>query len=64
LLLREQVVGRYGRFGAGGGVSVVMSMLWGWWVDGHRPHRWDVGGASLCLIGVALIMFAPRHTAP
>ena len=39
-------------------------MLWGWWVDGHRPDRWDVGGAALCLTGVALIMYAPRGDAP
>ena len=32
-------------------------------VDGFRPDRWDVAGALVCLVGVALIMYAPR-TAP
>lgn len=54
----------FGRvYAAYGGVFVVMAMLWGWWIDGHRPDGWDVTGALLCLIGVALIMYAPRGTA-
>lgn len=51
----------FGRvYAAYGGVFVVMSMLWGWWIDGQRPDRWDVLGAALCVAGVALIMYAPR----
>jgi small multidrug resistance family-3 protein len=29
-------------------------------MDGYRPDRWDVIGAVICLIGVAVIMYAPR----
>jgi small multidrug resistance family-3 protein len=29
-------------------------------LDGLRPDRWDVAGALICLIGVAIIMYAPR----
>ena len=29
--------------------------------DGVRPTRWDVRGAGLCLSGMAVIMFGPRH---
>jgi small multidrug resistance family-3 protein len=29
-------------------------------VDGFRPDRYDVIGAAVCLIGVAVIMYAPR----
>lgn len=43
-----------------GGVFVVMSLLWGWWVDGIRPDRFDVIGAMIALIGVGIIMYAPR----
>ncbi|HEY1094316.1 MAG TPA: hypothetical protein VGE61_06415 [Glycomyces sp.] len=25
-----------------------------------RPDRWDTIGAAICLIGVAVIMYAPR----
>ena len=43
-----------------GGVFVAGSLLWGVVVDGFRPDRWDVAGALVCLIGVGLIMYAPR----
>jgi len=50
-------------YAAYGGVFVVLSLLWGWWLDGTKPDRADVIGAALCLIGVAVIMYWPR-TAP
>ena len=51
----------FGRvYAAYGGVFVALSVLWGWWVDGHRPDRWDAVGAAVCLAGVAVIMYAPR----
>jgi len=43
-----------------GGVFVVGSLTWGVLVDRFRPDRWDVTGAALCLVGVAVIMYAPR----
>ena len=43
-----------------GGVFVAGSLLWGMLVDGFRPDRWDVAGAVVCLVGVGLIMYAPR----
>ncbi len=43
-----------------GGVFVVGSLLWGVLVDGFRPDRYDIIGAGFCLIGVAVIMVAPR----
>lgn len=43
-----------------GGVFVAGSLLWGMVVDGFRPDRYDVGGALLCLVGVAVIMYSPR----
>lgn len=43
-----------------GGVFVAGSLLWGVLVDGFRPDRWDVAGALICLLGVAVIMYAPR----
>jgi small multidrug resistance family-3 protein len=43
-----------------GGVFVVGSLLWGVVVDGFRPDRYDVIGAAICLVGVAVIMYAPR----
>jgi small multidrug resistance family-3 protein len=43
-----------------GGVFIVGSLAWGVIFDGFRPDRFDLGGAAICLIGVAVIMYAPR----
>ena len=43
-----------------GGVFVAGSLAWGMVVDGFRPDRYDVVGALVCLVGVAVIMYAPR----
>ena len=43
-----------------GGVFIVGSLLWGMVVDGFHPDRYDVLGAAICLVGVAIIMYAPR----
>ena len=43
-----------------GGVFVAGSLLWGVVADGFRPDRYDIGGAIICLVGVGLIMYAPR----
>jgi small multidrug resistance family-3 protein len=55
---RERSFGRV--YAAYGGVFVVLSLLWGWWLDGQRPDRWDVAGAGIVAAGVAVIFFAPR----
>ncbi|QKE85418.1 YnfA family protein [Arthrobacter sp. NEB 688] len=46
-----------------GGVFVAGSLAWGAVVDGYRPDRWDLAGAGVCLVGVALIMYGPRGAA-
>jgi small multidrug resistance family-3 protein len=43
-----------------GGVFVAASLVWGAVVDGFRPDRFDLAGAAVCLLGVAVIMYAPR----
>jgi small multidrug resistance family-3 protein len=43
-----------------GGIFVAGSLLWGVIVDRFRPDRYDVVGALFCLLGVAVIMYAPR----
>jgi small multidrug resistance family-3 protein len=43
-----------------GGIFVAGSLLWGIIVDRFRPDRWDLIGAAICLLGVAVIMYAPR----
>jgi len=43
-----------------GGVFVAGSLAWGVVADGFRPDRFDLFGAAVCLVGVAVIMYAPR----
>ncbi|MCT2282276.1 YnfA family protein [Micromonospora chalcea] len=43
-----------------GGVFVAGSLAWGMVVDKFRPDRYDLVGAAICLVGVAIIMYAPR----
>ena len=51
----------FGRaYAAYGGVFVVMSLFWGWLVDGRAPDRMDVIGTVLVLIGVGVMLVAPR----
>ncbi|MGI8663799.1 MAG: YnfA family protein [Acidimicrobiales bacterium] len=54
----EQAFGRI--LAAYGGVFVAGSLGWGMAVDGFRPDRFDLIGAAVCLIGVAVIMFGSR----
>jgi small multidrug resistance family-3 protein len=43
-----------------GGVFIAGSLAWAAVADGYRPDRYDVVGAAVCLVGVAVIMYAPR----
>ena len=43
-----------------GGVFIAGSLAWGMVADGFGPDRWDVAGAVIAIVGVAVIMYAPR----
>jgi len=47
-------------FAAYGGVYIAASLAWLWAVEGTRPDRWDLAGATLCLAGAALVLLGPR----
>ena len=52
----------FGRvYAAYGGVFIVLSLLWGWGIDRKSPDLYDWIGAAICLVGAAIILFAPRH---
>lgn len=57
--LQDQMFGR--TYAAYGGFFIILAILWGWALDGDRPDKWDLIGASIALVGVALIMFIPRR---
>ena len=47
-------------YAAYGGVYIAASLVWLWAVEGARPDRWDFAGAAICVVGAAVILFAPR----
>jgi len=47
-------------YAAYGGVYILSSLLWLWAVESVRPDRWDLLGASICLLGAGVILFGPR----
>ncbi|ASS89227.1 MAG: YnfA family protein [Bacillaceae bacterium] len=52
----------FGRvYAAYGGVFIILSVLWGWWVDKKTPDIYDWIGAGICLIGVSIMLWGPRH---
>lgn len=47
-------------YAAYGGIYIAASLAWLWLVEGSRPDRWDLIGASLCVAGASVILFGPR----
>jgi len=58
LSLHPTAAGRV--YAAYGGVYVLVAVLWLWGVDGIKPTAWDIVGALVALLGMAIIMFGPR----
>ncbi|MDN5565953.1 MAG: YnfA family protein [Psychrobacter sp.] len=58
LTLHPTAVGRV--YAAYGGVYIATAIMWLWAVNGIRPSVWDVVGSLIALLGMAIIMFAPR----
>jgi drug/metabolite transporter superfamily protein YnfA len=51
----------FGRvYAAYGGIFIALSLIWGIVVDEFRPDRWDLLGASICVIGVLVMVAPPR----
>ncbi len=61
LVTTLQPSAEFGRvLAAYGGVFVAGSLAWAVALDGYRPDRYDLLGAGTCLVGVAVIAYAPR----
>lgn len=57
-----QVFPSFGRvYAAYGGVFIVLSLLWSWGIDRKTPDLYDWIGALICIIGVSVMVLAPRH---
>ncbi|MGI8314175.1 YnfA family protein [Halobacillus mangrovi] len=51
----------FGRvYAAYGGVFIVLSVLWGWGIDRKTPDFYDILGAGICIVGVAVMLWGPR----
>ncbi|HLR73514.1 MAG TPA: YnfA family protein [Pseudogracilibacillus sp.] len=52
----------FGRvYAAYGGVFIILSVLWGWGIDKKTPDLYDLIGASICLVGISVMLFIPRQ---
>lgn len=58
LSLHPTAAGRV--YAAYGGVYIGTAIIWLWLVDGIKPTTWDLVGSAVAILGMAIIMFAPR----
>lgn len=58
LSLHPTAAGR--TYAAYGGVYVATAVLWLWVVEGRVPNRWDLVGASVCILGMTIIVLGSR----
>jgi small multidrug resistance family-3 protein len=47
-------------YAAYGGIYIVAALIWLWAAENTRPDRWDLAGATVCLLGAGIILFGPR----
>jgi small multidrug resistance family-3 protein len=43
-----------------GGFFIILSLVWAYYFENFRPDRYDIIGATVVLIGVTIIYYAPR----
>lgn len=58
LSLHPAAAGRV--YAAYGGVYICVALLWLWGVDGVKLTMWDLVGGAVALLGMAIIIFAPK----
>lgn len=58
LTLHPAAAGR--TYAAYGGIYIAAALLWLRIVDGVAPTRWDVPGACVALLGMAIIVIEPN----
>ena len=47
-------------YAAYGGIYIASSLAWLWLIENVKPDRWDIIGASICLVGATIIIAGPR----
>ncbi|CAJ0787721.1 hypothetical protein LMG19083_01620 [Ralstonia psammae] len=58
LTLHPTAAGR--TYAAYGGMYIAVALVWLRFVDGVALTRWDVGGAAIALVGMAVIALQPQ----
>jgi len=48
-------------YAAYGGIFIAMALIWAYLIDGFKPDKFDVLGALIALLGVGIILYAPRN---
>ena len=43
-----------------GGIFVLVSIMWGYWIDKKKPDRFEIIGSVIVLVGVAVMFYFPR----
>jgi small multidrug resistance family-3 protein len=46
-------------YAAYGGIYIAVALVWLWAVENVTPTRWDLVGAAVALIGMAIILLQP-----
>lgn len=59
LTLHPTAAGR--TYAAYGGIYITVALLWLWIVEGERPTAWDIGGACVAILGMAIIVLGARR---
>jgi len=59
LTLHPQAAGRV--YAAYGGVYISVAIAWLWAIDSVQPTVTDIIGVTVCLVGMAIIIFGPRY---
>ncbi|MDE2403026.1 MAG: YnfA family protein [Burkholderiales bacterium] len=57
LTLHPSAAGR--TYAAYGGMYIAVALAWLWLVDGITPTPWDIAGAGIALVGMAVIALQP-----
>lgn len=47
-------------YAAYGGIYIFSALGWLWIAEGVKPDRWDLIGATICVVGASIILLGPR----
>jgi small multidrug resistance family-3 protein len=51
----------FGRvYAAYGGIFIIASIMWGYWIDKKKPDKFEIIGSVIVLVGVAIMFYFPR----